>query len=197
MRNLMPLGLVFFAACSSTSNSDGVLSTPLAGAKGTVTIGTPCVPSLEEDTTFHGFSWQEVELETVPAQTSGAAVCLGDHFQGLVTCPYGQGADGGSPSGKGCETPDGKPVTGTVAPQCVNRRPADTFTWSCRCANVGGNTDDGAGYCNCPMSTTCRQLVIDLGTAMSTLGGAYCVPTSVAAVASCSAECDPTTNPCD
>jgi hypothetical protein len=153
----------------------------------------------ERDPTFDGFGADEVNVETVPQETSGAAVCLGYHFQGLVTCPYGQSADGGGPSGQGCETTDGKPVVGAVAPQCVNHRPADMVVWSCRCANGGGQTDDGVGYCDCPPSTTCTQAVAAVGSTNSSIAGAYCVPTAAfaASTAGCSAECDPTVHPCN
>ena len=159
-------------------------------------VGTPCVPMSEQSATFGGSSRQDAELETVPTMTSGSAVCLGFHFQGRVTCPYGQSADGGSPDGKGCETTGGQPVASAVQPQCVNRTAAVAVTWSCRCANVDGQTGDGP-YCNCPMGTTCAQAVSALTSATSVLSGAYCVPTgSFASADTCSAECDPVKHPC-
>jgi hypothetical protein len=195
MHDLSAVALVLLAGCSNASDASGVLSSPLADG-GTVVVGTPCAPVLEESATFGGSAPQDVEVETVAAMTSGAAVCLAFHFQGRVTCPYGQSADGGSPDGKGCETPDGQPVTSAVQPQCVNRTAAVAVTWSCRCANVDGQTDDGP-YCNCPMGTTCAQAVLALGSMPSVLSGAYCVPTgSVASADTCSAECDPVKHPC-
>jgi hypothetical protein len=175
-----------------------VLSSPLVDG-GTVVVGTPCVLDEEMDPMFDGFGVEEVDVEAVPQETSGAAVCLGYHFQGLATCPYGQSADGGGPNGKSCSTTGGEPVVGPVAPQCVNRRPLDTVFWSCRCANAAGHTDDGAGYCDCPSSTTCTQAIAAVGTTGSGLAGAYCVPTSavVAPTAACSAECDPAAHPCN
>ena len=198
MRNLWAMAFLLLGACGGGSDATGVLSTPLAGADGgTVMVGTPCVLANEADRLFDGFAFQEVEVETVPVQTSGAAVCLGYHFQGLTACPYGQSVDGGTPRGKGCETTTGKPVTGAVPPQCVNRPAATTVTWSCRCANVNGQTDDGPAYCNCPMSTTCAQVVSSVGPSESQLAGAYCVPTSAVATAgTCTAQCDPTSHPC-
>jgi hypothetical protein len=197
MRYLGAPALVLLSACSNNNGASLLLSTPLADG-GTVAVGTPCVPTVEQSPTFEGFRQSEVWVETVAEQTSGAAVCLGYHFQGLVTCPYGQSADGGSPTGEGCETTDGQPVMGQVEPQCVNRRAASAVVWSCRCANANGQTDDGATYCDCPMSTTCAQAVVAVGPMPSALSGSYCVPTSAfGSEATCSAACDPTTHPCD
>jgi hypothetical protein len=191
--------VLLLAGCSSSGSTvDGVLSSSLAGADGgTVVVGTPCVPLVENDPTFDGYLQQEVSIETVPAQTSGAAVCLTYHFAGLTSCPYGQSDAGAGPGGTACETTDGMPVNGAVSPQCADRPAASTVVWSCRCANADGRTDDGDAYCNCPPSTTCTQTISTLGDMPNALSGGYCVPTSAAASpTACSAQCDPTSHPC-
>lgn len=58
------------------------------GSEGTA-IGAACIPSQELSTTFLGFDYREVSLdEGNPA--CGSGVCLVNHYQGRVTCPYGQ-----------------------------------------------------------------------------------------------------------
>jgi hypothetical protein len=193
MRNVWAGSLVVIVGCSGSSGSSALRS-PLSGPDGgTVVVGSPCVPAVETDPAFTGLVAQEVTVEP----GAGAAVCLANHFQGRVTCPYGQSADGGAPSGKGCETPAGKAVTGLVEPQCADRPPTTFVTWSCRCANTAGQTNDGAEYCDCPMGTTCAQTVSSLGTASDPTSGAYCVPVAAIMPAqSCSVVCDATTHPC-
>ena len=204
MRPLTALRVAFsafvVAGCSSSS-SPGVLrlsSTLLGADAGTVVVGTPCVLDQELDTSFGGFDTQEIEVEGASGTPSGSAVCLGYYFQGRATCPYGQSADGGSPTGGPCLTPDGKAVTAEVAPQCTTHLAASSVVWSCRCANPAGRTDDGDAYCSCPSGTACAQAVASLGTAGDSLSGAYCVPDPDVAEGrgSCTVTCDPTAHPC-
>ena len=65
---------------------------------------------------------------------------------------------------------------------------------SCRCANIDGQTNDGANYCSCPDGFTCQQLVssIGLGTNQE-LTGAYCIKSGTAY----SATSTDTTDLCD
>jgi hypothetical protein len=182
-------------------------------------IGQPCTPAEEADTAFLGFDAQQVSVELpTPDADPGVLVCLVNHFRGRVTCPYGQdpsgqdlasvdGASGGPfPNGIGpCETPSG-PVVGDatadprdgaqVQPQCSDRRAASVVTWSCRCANPTGATDDGATYCSCPSGTTCTQLIDPVGD--SNVAGAYCIQsgTDYESFNSCTTPCDPSTTTC-
>jgi len=159
-------------------------------------VGDPCTPEAEYSTSFTGFSYQEVSTESADYQCF-SRLCLVNHFQGLVSCPYGQDAmqntdwpNGSATAPKGCTTPfidqpvDGKvsgvyvdSTTGsTVQAQCLDRRATDTVYCSCRCANINGSTDDGAVYCSCPDGFSCTQLYSSIGgSANQGLTGAYCI----------------------
>jgi hypothetical protein len=172
-------------------------------------VGDPCVPEQEYDKSFLGFSLTEVSVESRSFQCQ-TRLCLVDHFQGRVSCPYGQAADGGTVApATGCVTPgdvpvDGKdPVTGVtldmfkqeaVLPQCTERTAADAVYCSCRCANANGQTNDGANYCKCPDGFSCTQLVSSVGAGNEGLTGAYCTKTSqpyVPGQCNTLTECDP------
>lgn len=162
-------------------------------------IGDPCVLAVEDETTFVGLSEESVTLELpYPNADPGQVVCLADHFRGRATCPYGQDANGEPPpNATACMTPDGQPVAaGPVAAQCTDRRAADVMTWSCRCANAAGETNDGADYCSCGSGLACVQLVAPIP-GDDTSGG-YCIKegTSYAPSWSCESTCDPTLHPC-
>jgi hypothetical protein len=200
------LGSVVFCACSSGSSpspSEGSstlqLTSALAGAPaGTVTIGSPCDPDQEGNASFTGFDHSEISVETLPNGPSGAPVCLIYHFNGLVSCPYGQDAAGAGPDGgAGCATPGGTPVAGAVSPQCTDRPAASTVFWSCRCADTNGSTA-GNTYCECPSGSSCTPAITSIGTTGDNIAGSYCVPSAAAydPTTACSAECDPTTHPC-
>jgi hypothetical protein len=170
----------------------GLGLTALMGCQATH-VGDPCVPESEYDKSFLGFSQSEVSVESKSFQCE-TRLCLVDHFQGRVSCPYGQGIDGGANApAKGCVTPgtgvavDGKDSNGLtvdstkqalVEPQCVDRTATNAVYCSCRCANANGGTDDGANYCKCPDGFSCTQLVPSLGAADQGLTGAYCVKNS-------------------
>jgi hypothetical protein len=160
-------------------------------------IGDPCTPEAEYSTSFAGFSFKEVSTESADYQCF-SRLCLVNHFQGRVSCPYGQDANrnNGFPASatatapKGCLTPFiNQPVDvkvngnfvdqtlkSTVNPQCQDRRADQTVYCSCRCANLNGKTDDGAVYCACPDGYSCTQLYSSIGGARdSNLTGAYCI----------------------
>jgi hypothetical protein len=141
-----------------------------------------------------------VEPKSFQCQTR---LCIGNHFQGLVSCPYGQNATGDCPYGEaqgscaatgqtGCLTPgikqpvDGKdPSTGmyidpkqqaTVLPQCLDRTADKAVYCSCRCANINGQTNDGANYCTCPSGFSCTQVVSSVSDQLDQgLTGGYCI----------------------
>jgi hypothetical protein len=148
------------------------------------TMGSACTPRLEDNAAFSSFREDEVNIESVPGESSGSAVCLVNHFRGRVTCTYGQDQNGAGPfGGPSCKTPSGAAVTGNprapqgaaVDPQCLDRRAAKTVHWSCRCANALDRTDDGDTYCTCPSSMTCAPLVTSIGEASDHLSGSYCI----------------------
>ena len=56
-------------------------------------IGTPCIPSEEQKRNFPGYETTEVSVER-GGETCSPGVCLVAHFQGRVSCPYGQPSNG-------------------------------------------------------------------------------------------------------
>jgi len=165
----------------ATDASTATSCDPDASAgKGSVPLGSACVPSDESSGTFAGSFVSSVAVSEVTACASGT--CLVDHFQGRVTCPAGQSASGHGPDGgPGCKLPyTCEAVTVQVSPQCSGRTAADAVYCSCRCANAQGETNDGANYCSCPSTMTCAQVIAGLGSGDSSvdrLAGAYCVKT--------------------
>lgn len=151
-------------------------------------VGDPCIPELEYDPSFNGFTLGDVYLESKSFQCQ-TRLCLVNHFQGRKTCPFGQTEQGQAPAGydKPCSLPNGdcqqdpkQCVTGRngnakVPPQCSNHRDDLAVYCSCRCANENGRTDDGANYCSCPDGYTCKQLVPPTKLGNEGLTGAYCV----------------------
>lgn len=185
----------------------------VAGRYNNAKVGQPCTPAVESNPAFVGFDQQSVSVELPsPDADPSVIVCLADHFRGRVTCPYGQdqtgtqlpsidGATGGAftKGASPCKTPSGDAVTGEVQPQCTDRKAASVVTWSCRCANAAGRTDDGASYCSCPDGTTCTQLVAPIGpTQGPEISGAYCIATgtSYASFSACLQACDPNVTTC-
>ncbi len=166
------LGMLSNAACQATH------------------VGDPCTPEQEYDKSFLGFSQTEVSVESKSFQCE-TRLCLVDHFQGRVSCPYGQPGDGGvNAPATGCVTPvtnipvDGKDPNGMIVDttkqalvqaQCLQRTAANAVYCSCRCANENGQTNDGANYCQCPDGFSCTQLVTSIGSMDQGLTGAYCV----------------------
>ncbi len=111
-------------------------------------VGTPCVPYDEGMATFGGFSANEVVIEDTQT-TCSSGVCLVNHFQGRVTCPYGVD----------CLTPDGATVSSPVPAQLVERAPADNVFCTCGC---DGPAEAGP-FCACPDGFVCQQVIEDLG----------------------------------
>ena len=170
-------------------------------------VGAACIPPEELSTSFLGFDYHEVTLDQGNA-ACGAGVCLVNHFQGRVSCPYGQneaatgaaGTLGGSfkcgdpnptPSSPCCTPGSDRPVIATkdvgsstpahsqVSSNCSDRTADKAVYCSCRCANAAGKTNDGASYCSCPSSYSCLQIVPELMTG-DPRAGAYCIPDGTA-----------------
>jgi hypothetical protein len=163
-------------------------------------VGDPCTPEQEYLTDFLEFNINEVSTESKSFQCQ-TRLCLVNHFRGRVTCPYGQNMDGTPTSpvtsccnaqnnatckaNAGCCTPGvPQPVVGPmppsstaaqIDPQCAERTADKAVYCSCRCADVNGNTNDGANYCTCPDGFACTQLVTSIGEGNTGLTGAYCV----------------------
>lgn len=177
-------------------------------------VGDPCTPEAEYSQGFLGFDFQEVNVESKSFQCQ-TRLCLANHFQGRVTCPYGQDAQGNaiSPAKSGCTTPIGQPVNGidpttgkvsdpkvgaTVKPQCTDRTGDKAVYCSCRCADVDGNKPADQVFCECPSGFTCTQLVSSIGATDSGLTGAYCIKNGTAfdPSNSCGSFCDPASANC-
>lgn len=54
-------------------------------------LGAPCVPSEELQPNFGSVGSAEVSLDNSSSSCS-SGICLVNHFQGRVSCPYGQDA---------------------------------------------------------------------------------------------------------
>jgi hypothetical protein len=85
----------------------GLLALISVGALGVVPIacqsggvGDPCTPEAEYDTTFAGFKVGQDFIESRSFQCS-TRVCLVNHFQGRVSCPFGQPANVKDCNGEG------------------------------------------------------------------------------------------------
>jgi hypothetical protein len=119
--------------------ASSVALTVLLGAGGCTAsgVGDPCTPEEEYDPSFLGFNYKEVNVESRSFQCQ-TRLCLVNHFQGRVSCPYGQNSDGtpNAPatscatdgSGAGCCIPGvgagvtGKdPSTGMVVNPCGSK----------------------------------------------------------------------------
>jgi len=153
--------------------SAGSAGQPTANGGGAA-LGEPCLPDDELSADFSGFSANEVNIAD---QFSGCAshVCVANHFQGRVSCPYGQTAADG-----GCLVPSTTtPVSAPVSPQLEARQAAKAVTCSCQCAGYGPGP-----YCTCPTSMVCEHLVDYLDVAdpdaappkLSAYAGSYCIP---------------------
>ncbi len=156
-------------------------------------IGDPCTPEQEYDPTFLGFDRKEVNVESKSFQCR-TRLCLVNHFQGRVSCPYGQGSGAEVPSGaKGACTIPGttKPVEGakdpatndfidqrkksSVSPQCLDRTADKAVYCSCRCADINGQKPADQTFCECPDGFTCERLVTSIGQGNEGLTGSYCI----------------------
>ena len=143
-------------------------------------VGDPCIPEDEYQTQFEGFSVDEVNVESRSFQCE-TRLCLVNHFQGRVSCPYGQTADdvntkpGTDPArcrvpGTSGEDPADQ-ITAVIDSQDLDRRPENAVYCSCRC----DGPDPNARYCECPSGFSCEKLVDDLGLGSGQLAGSYCV----------------------
>lgn len=135
-------------------------------------VGDPCIPEDEYQPAFQGYAASEVNIESRSFQCE-TRVCLVNHFQGRVSCPYGQTrVEMENEADTRCFVPGtSEPVTVEVKPQLVNRKAADTVYCSCRCAGP----DPNGRYCECPSGYTCTELLKDIGLGDKELAGSYCI----------------------
>lgn len=155
-------------------------------------IGDPCTPEQEYNPDFLGFDEKEVNVESKSFQCR-TRLCLVNHFQGRVTCPYGQDSTGAAPANASACTVPGTstPVVGakdstgafknttvgsTVEPQCLDRTADKAVYCSCRCADINGQKGGGSNYCDCPDGFACTLLVPSVGNGQNEgLTGSYCI----------------------
>jgi len=129
-------------------------------------VGDPCTPEDEYVAAFPGYNFKEVNVESKSFQCE-TRVCLVNHFQGRVSCKYGQAA-----AGENCTVPGtGTPISKPVNPQLVERTADRAVYCSCRC----DGEDKNARYCKCPSGYACDHLVDDLHLGNGQLAGSYCV----------------------
>lgn len=139
--------------------------TPGCPAEG---IGDPCVPEDEYSSTFSGFALTEVSTES-RSFSCQSRLCLVNHFQGRVSCPYGQEPDS---TGARCTLPGSDaPIGASVPPQLLDRRAEDAVYCSCRC----DGPDPKARYCECPNGFRCAAVVPDFALGRAQLPGSYCL----------------------
>jgi hypothetical protein len=98
-------------------------------------VGDPCIPEAEYNTCFAGFQQSEVNTESRSFQCQ-TRLCLVNHFQGRVSCPYGQTA--GTTPVTGCP---GAPNGGPPYVACTKEVPS---------AN-----DSTGTFVGCPSEATC------------------------------------------
>jgi hypothetical protein len=153
-------------------------------------IGDPCTPEDEYQQKFSGYAVSEVNIESRSFQCE-TRLCLVNHFQGRVSCPYGHDTTDGvafyvpGTAGPGipatqitdptqrCNIPGTQEaITVSVLPQVKGRRPIDSVYCSCRC----GGADPDARYCDCPSGFECVDLLSPIDRLGSKeLAGKYCI----------------------
>jgi len=74
-------------------------------------VGDPCTPDEEYVSNFAGFTAGEVNVESKSFQCR-TRLCLANHFQGRVSCPYGQDDTGTAPAGLAPDDPNGGSASG-------------------------------------------------------------------------------------
>ena len=176
----------------------GVATVAASGCKATG-VGDPCTPEQEYNADFNQFSADEVNVESKSFQCQ-TRLCLVNHFKGRVSCKYGQDSSNDATRcvlPGGTRSDDASKVVGSngnekVSPQCVDRQAENAVYCSCRCANLDGQTNDGANYCTCPDGFECKQLVSSIGAGDTGLTGSYCIKANTAydRATACSTDCD-------
>jgi hypothetical protein len=160
-------GTSYLIACSGGPLTNGS-STPGPGA-----VGSPCLPDEERHPGSSGFTLDAVYAEFGAADCH-SNICLINHVQGRVSCPYGQTSEQATTDSHACFLPGSDlPVDVPVAPQLVYRRADKHAICSCRCDGPGPGP-----FCACPSGTQCRPVVREIGVpGGEDFEGSYCIPT--------------------
>jgi hypothetical protein len=172
--------LIVVAACAGLASLGCRGSSPVLGSvnraavsvKGdeSMALGGPCVPPDELDEHFPGYEINEVSIDT-GSNGCESGICLVNHMQGRVSCPYGQTAEQAL-NAPACFVPEtSQPVRVAVSPQRMGRHAGVVSTCSCRCAGPGAGP-----FCECPSGMECAPLIEAnemLGN--SDWAGSYCV----------------------
>ena len=160
------ISVVFFlAACSGEDGETKGSNEPKPGS-----VGAPCIEDDEWNDVFSGFAVSEINIATLSTRCD-SQTCIANHFQGRVSCPYGQ-TEAEAMSDPQCFVPESDaPITVPVEPQRLDRPAAKTVTCSCRCGGPGAGP-----FCTCPSGTVCDDLVEDFGVPRP-ITGMYCIPT--------------------
>jgi hypothetical protein len=125
-------------------------------------VGDPCTPEAEYNPSFLGFDVKEVNTESESFQCL-TRLCLVNHFQGRVSCPYGQQPNGqprpgaascnGKSPGAGCCVPGTTGAIDGVDKSACNPQNTSCFldpkaqaTVEPQCTD---RTADKAVYCSC------------------------------------------------
>jgi hypothetical protein len=109
-------------------------------------VGDPCVPEDEYLTTFSGFAVGEVNVESRSFQCL-TRVCLVNHFQGRVSCPFGQAEDYYDDPAFLAAHPGCGPIEGSGRSKCaaLNLAPSDSPPdFQCADLDADGCTDAGS-----------------------------------------------------
>lgn len=180
------VGALALAACNGQSQLVGDDGSTVGGSGGgggahddnragsahtdSAPLGAVCWQTVEHEAYFRGFSLNEVDISGSPMCSSG--LCLQNHFQGRVSCPYGQE----SRSDASCFVQGTDvAVTGRVSPQLASRQAAVASICSCRCAGTGPGP-----YCTCTAGMECVHVFDDLGLGTDDVSGSYCIPSGSA-----------------
>jgi len=135
-------------------------------------LGSACVPAAEFQPSFSGFAASDVTVEAASAYCPSGGVCLIDHFEGRVSCPYGQLSGTGGAAADACSVPGSEQrVTVGVEPQRLDRRSAEAVYCSWRCAGP----DPNASYQQCEPGFSCVERIPALPGVDAALAGSYCV----------------------
>jgi hypothetical protein len=106
-------------------------------------VGDPCTPEDEYDSTFPGFNVVQEFIESRSFQCA-TRVCLVNHFQGRVSCPFGQAAP------KTCNGPDD-----TSCGDGVKCKEAQVYAPDCRVCD--DPNDKSCVPVLCPSELTCDK----------------------------------------
>lgn len=110
-------------------------------------VGDPCIPEDEYRANFRGFTLKEENIESRSFQCQ-TRLCLVNHFQGRVSCPFGQLAP------TLCDGPgDGCVASHVVSvPQGFGK---DKCSADEDCATLGGKCNTAGGFCECSKDEDC------------------------------------------